>query len=100
MGGAVSAWLAVGAGFAPTCVCFLLLSLAPQPRTGKDSPTEVTVPRVIWSTGAFLFIYVGIEVAYGGYIDAFAREWLGISVADAAQLTSLYWAALCFGRLV
>jgi len=82
-----------------------ILVYAPQPETSHD---EVETPdqrrsflvRVITLTGAFLFVYVGIEVAYGGYIDSFSVRWVGASKVDGATLTAVYWGALCVGRFV
>ncbi|CAK0910644.1 unnamed protein product [Prorocentrum cordatum] len=78
----------------------LLMSL--QGVAMSDPEGEGAVSSVVLGSGVFLFVYVGIEVAFGGYVDAFAQErtWLGASKLDAAQLTSVYWGALCLGRLV
>lgn len=49
---------------------------------------------------AFLFLYVGAEVAYGGWIYTYATT-LGLSsVTAAAYLTSFFWGALTLGRLL
>lgn len=49
---------------------------------------------------AFLFLYVGAEVAYGGWIYTYATT-LGLSsVTIAAYLTSFFWGALTLGRLL
>jgi MFS transporter, FHS family, Na+ dependent glucose transporter 1 len=49
---------------------------------------------------AFLFLYVGAEVAYGGWIYTYATT-LGLSsVTVAAYLTSFFWGALTLGRLL
>eukprot|EP00971_Amphidinium_carterae_P293066 5818861-Amphidinium_carterae.1 len=56
--------------------------------------------RIVIGAAAFLFVYVGLEVTYGGYIDAFAVKWLKADEAAAAWLTSVYWGSLCAGRLV
>lgn len=48
----------------------------------------------------FLLIYVGFESSVGGWIFTYGTE-SGISnLAQAAYLTSLYWAAFTIGRLV
>ncbi len=48
---------------------------------------------------AFLFLYVGAEVSYGGWIYTYAIT-LGLSSATvAAYLTSFFWGALTLGRL-
>lgn len=50
---------------------------------------------------AFLFLYVGAEVSYGGWIYTFAVQQLNLSgLASAAYLTSAFWGALTLGRLL
>ena len=49
---------------------------------------------------AFLFLYVGAEVAYGGWVYTYAIT-LGLSsVTIAAYLTSFFWGSLTLGRLL
>jgi MFS transporter, FHS family, Na+ dependent glucose transporter 1 len=49
---------------------------------------------------AFLFLYVGAEVAYGGWVYTYAIT-LGLSNETvAAYLTSFFWGALTLGRLL
>jgi FHS family Na+ dependent glucose MFS transporter 1 len=49
---------------------------------------------------AFLFLYVGAEVAYGGWIYTYAIT-LGLSSTTvAAYLTSFFWGSLTLGRLL
>jgi len=49
---------------------------------------------------AFLFLYVGAEVAFGGWIYTYALT-LGLADATmAAYLTSAFWGSLTLGRLV
>jgi FHS family Na+ dependent glucose MFS transporter 1 len=47
-----------------------------------------------------LMLYVGLEVAYGGWIFTYATRLQLLSPADAAYLTSLYWGTFTLGRLV
>lgn len=48
----------------------------------------------------FLFLYVGFEVAYGGYIFTFGRTVKPALDEDtAAFLTSVFWGSFAFGRL-
>lgn len=48
----------------------------------------------------FMFLYVGAEISFGGWIYTYAYE-LGLATATtAAYLTSVYWGALMLGRLV
>ena len=56
--------------------------------------------RLVFLVAAFLFLYVGAEVAYGGWIFTYATT-LGLSNATvAAYLTSFFWGALTLGRLL
>lgn len=49
---------------------------------------------------AFLFLYVGAEVAFGGWIYTYALT-LGLADATmAAYLTSAFWGSLTLGRLL
>ncbi len=49
---------------------------------------------------AFMFLYVGAEVSYGGWIYTYAIT-LGLSTETAAAyLTSFFWGALTLGRLI
>ncbi len=48
-----------------------------------------------------LFLYVGAEVSYGGWIYTYTiNQFEGHPVASAALLTSAFWGALTVGRLV
>ena len=47
----------------------------------------------------FYFLYVGAEVAYGGFIMKFAIAYTGWTKIKAAMLTSVFWGgAGAFGR--
>jgi MFS transporter, FHS family, Na+ dependent glucose transporter 1 len=48
----------------------------------------------------FLFLYVGAEVSYGGWVFTYSVRRLGLSeTSNAAYLTSAFWGALTMGRL-
>ncbi|MCP4421442.1 MAG: MFS transporter [Chloroflexi bacterium] len=56
--------------------------------------------RLIILVAAFLFLYVGAEVAYGGWIFTYATT-LNLSDAPtAAYLTAFFWGSLTVGRLL
>lgn len=93
------AWTGVGLFLAPGTLGFLVLACFPQPQLA-DEPSGGSVNVVVVLTGLFLFVYVGIEVAFGAYIDSFATVWLGAPAVEAARLTSFYWGSLCAGRFV
>jgi FHS family Na+ dependent glucose MFS transporter 1 len=48
----------------------------------------------------FFFLYVGAEVAYGGWIYTYALTLNLASAANSAYLTSLFWGSFMAGRLV
>ncbi len=49
---------------------------------------------------AFLFLYVGAEVSYGGWVYTYAITLDLSSTTVAAYLTSFFWGALTLGRLL
>ncbi|CAE6908832.1 mfsd4b [Symbiodinium natans] len=97
---AVEAWYSPSAGFLPAMLTLGLLVSHAQPSTKSEEGETSGLPKVVLWTGAFLLSYVGLEVAFGGYVDAFAVRHLHVSKVAAANLTSLYWAALSAARLV
>jgi hypothetical protein len=62
-------------------------------------PTPTPFPRRAQSC-AFVFLSVGLEVAFGGWATVYAVKWLGQSEADGHALTSWYWLAFTAGRVV
>jgi len=120
-GRAAAAWLAVGATLVPCCVAFAVLGFFPQPIEEKDPATEsqgeatesqgeatesqgeggsLDSRMVVIFTCTFLFIYIGIEVAFGGFVDLFAVRWLLTPAPDAATLNAFYWGGLSVSRAV
>ncbi|CAE8667530.1 unnamed protein product [Polarella glacialis] len=97
---AMQAWVVAGLSFVPACLGLMLLVLQPQPQTGSQQDgADTPIGSIVLITGAFLFAYVGLEVAFGGYIDPFAVRHLLVSPVAGASLTSFYYAALCISRL-
>lgn len=105
---AMVAWPIVGLSLLPSLLGLVVLSFAPQPRAEQEEASPGGESRrapkmaldVVTLTGAFLFVYVGIEVGFGGYIDVFSVKWLGASKVQGATLTSIFWGALCAGRAI
>ena len=56
--------------------------------------------RLILLAAAFLFLYAGAEVSYGGWIFTYATVLNLDSATNAAYLTSFFWGALTVGRLL
>ncbi|MFZ1399466.1 MAG: MFS transporter [Candidatus Promineifilaceae bacterium] len=66
--------------------------------TAVDNPKANTL--LILLVAGFLFLYVGAEVSYGGWVYTYAIT-LGLSSSTAAAyLTSFFWGALTLGRLL
>ncbi|MBK8905496.1 MAG: MFS transporter [Anaerolineaceae bacterium] len=55
---------------------------------------------LILLVAAFLFLYVGAEVAYGGWVYTYAITLDLSTTTVAAYLTSFFWGALTLGRLI
>jgi FHS family Na+ dependent glucose MFS transporter 1 len=81
----------------------LLLRLpSPPPAEQEMGETAVAPPRylAIILVILFLFLYVGVEASFGGWIFVYATE-LGLATAtNAAYLTSAFWGSLTVGRLI
>lgn len=61
------------------------------------------ISSIVWlvgGSGLCLLFYVGAEVASGGFVYAYAREYLGMDAAAAHALNSTYWGGLAAGRLL
>eukprot|EP00930_Biecheleria_cincta_P086381 TRINITY_DN75682_c0_g1_i1.p1 TRINITY_DN75682_c0_g1~~TRINITY_DN75682_c0_g1_i1.p1 ORF type:complete len:432 (+),score=58.28 TRINITY_DN75682_c0_g1_i1:37-1332(+) len=103
---AMQAWTATAISLCPCCLGFLLLAFTPPPSNEDKDGADKSASIISWPsktivfTGVFLFIYVGTEVAYGGYLSEFVKEQLHASAAEGARVTSVYWAMLCAGRFV
>jgi FHS family Na+ dependent glucose MFS transporter 1 len=76
-----------------------LPSPAARPKAEGDSPRQSN-PRLVALIALFLFLYVGAEVSFGGWIYTYTLA-LGLSgAAAAAYLTSAFWGSLTLGRLL
>ena len=81
---------------------FLFIRFPSLPIRQRDTAVhgEKANSLLILMVAAFLFLYVGAEVAYGGWVFTYATT-LGLSnVTTAAYLTSFFWGALTLGRLL
>jgi fucose permease len=54
--------------------------------------------RLLAFFALFLFLYVGMENAVGGWITTYTHRFNGMSLEDASIMVSLYWLALLAGR--
>lgn len=66
----------------------------------QAAPQRPALPVLIFMLALFDFLYVGAEVAFGGWIFTYATALnLGNAVV-AAYLTSAFWGAMTGGRLI
>jgi FHS family Na+ dependent glucose MFS transporter 1 len=70
------------------------------PTAPEDEPTGGVKLVLVALVALLLFLYVGAEVGFGGWVYTYALT-LGLGTAtSAAYLTSAYWGALTLGRLL
>jgi FHS family Na+ dependent glucose MFS transporter 1 len=65
-----------------------------------QAPAATTNSRLVFLIAAFLFLYVGAEVAFAGWIFTYTIELKLSSATTAAYLTSLFWGSLTLGRML
>jgi fucose permease len=72
-----------------------------NPGTSSDSRLkEALRSRATWVASAFFFLYVGVEVALGGWVVTFMRrERAGGNFACGMDATG-FWTGITLGRLV
>ena len=84
----------------PFSLLFLRLpSPNPTPRI-VGGEQAVAKPRRVFLFAFFLFLYVGAEVGFAGWIYTYATTLRLSDVNTAAYLTSLFWGALTLGRML
>ncbi len=84
----------------PAAVGALRLPSPARPANVRASQAGHSNARLIILIVWFLFLYVGAEASFGGWIFTYATA-LGLSRgAAAAYLTSAFWGALTVGRLL
>ncbi|MEJ2747653.1 MAG: MFS transporter [Anaerolineae bacterium] len=83
------------------------LALLPSPTavsSHTDQPTQSTSRQtnlpLILLIMAFLFLYVGMEIGFGGWAFTYATTLGLVEETAAAYLTSAFWGALTAGRLL
>jgi MFS transporter, FHS family, Na+ dependent glucose transporter 1 len=77
-----------------------LLPRAIAPAITKDHAKVVTNSRLVFLIALFLFLYVGAEVSFAGWIFTYTVELKLSSTTTAAYLTSLFWGSLTIGRML
>jgi fucose permease len=86
-----------------TLVPLAAMIMAPGPGAAAAIPDDeraFTLSPTTLVMGTVLFLYVGAEFGLGSWVSAYARETADAGVMGAALLTSGYWAALMFGRMI
>lgn len=92
----------------------LWLRVAPRPPTTTEpgsapestavaaasASTRARTRRLLIAGSVFYVLYVGLEVGFAGWIPAYAEEIRLGSAAAAAGLTTTFWLAFSFGRLL
>ncbi|XP_050031631.1 major facilitator superfamily domain-containing protein 4A-like [Dermacentor andersoni] len=69
-------------------------------KTGKATGTSQII-LVALLTAAMMFLYDGLQAAYGGYIYSYAVKGAArLPRADAAYLNALFWGMFAMGRLI
>jgi fucose permease len=86
----------------PVAVPFFKL-LPPATRTaahGDASEPRRAGPTLVFLLAAFLFLYLGAEVGFSGWIYTYVVTLRMSDAEGAAYLTSAFWGALTVGRLL
>ena len=80
---------------------WLLTRPSPEsPAASEDEPGAGSRAVLVALIALLLFLYVGAEIGFGGWVYSYAlARGLG-TVSTAAYLTSAYWGALTLGRLL
>jgi fucose permease len=101
-----SLWPAFGFIAVLTLLIALGVALTPLPthslthQSAASGARAVVSDRAFWALGAFLFLYVGLEVGLGTWTFAFLSEGLGAEVTLASWAASGFYLALTGGRLL
>jgi FHS family Na+ dependent glucose MFS transporter 1 len=74
---------------------------SPSPIVTKENqPARTAAPVLVALLALFMFLYVGAEVSYGGYVSKYALDSRLAPEAIAAYLASAFWGALTAGRFI
>ncbi|MEK9938741.1 MAG: MFS transporter [Ilumatobacter sp.] len=83
---------------AATAVWALLVPAPVAPTVDREEQTAVT-NGLLFVAATFFFMYVGVEVGFGGWIHTYGEE-LDFSSTGATWLTAVFWIAFTGGRLL
>ena len=80
---------------------FLLRTPSPaSPFSSSDAETVDTRWLLVILITLMFFLFVGAELAFGGWIFTYALSFGHVTAITAGYLNSLFWGALTFGRLL
>jgi MFS transporter, FHS family, Na+ dependent glucose transporter 1 len=85
---------------APVAIWLLRLPSPAAQKVSQDGRVGQVNHRLVALIVLFFFLYVGSEVAFGGWIFTYAVELKIATTTVAAYLTSAFWGALTVGRLL
>lgn len=85
---------------APVALWLLRLPSPVAQKVSKDGSVGQVNHKLVALIVLFFILYVGAEVAFGGWIFTYARELNIATETSAAYLTSAFWGALTVGRLL
>lgn len=99
-GGITWAYWALTLVVVPVALWMLRLPSPAAQKVAQGGPAGQVNRPLVALIVAFFFLYVGAEVAFGGWIFTYAVELKVADEATAAYLTSGFWGALTIGRLL
>lgn len=94
-----SYWL-LGLAMLPAAMLIFPLPSPSAVQTQSESQGKKARPLLVVLVASVLLLYVGAEAGYGGWIYSYALAETSLAPVQAAALTSGFWAALTFGRLL
>ena len=107
--GALSAPLLVYGGVdlatrvaAVSCVVFALAAgrvRSPIPRLASDDQEPSPRPSLLAIVSLFFMFYVGLEVAFAGWLPTYSEE-IGFTTSHVAWVTATFWIGFTSGRLL
>ncbi|MEW6209551.1 MAG: MFS transporter [Acidobacteriota bacterium] len=93
------AWWAIALFTLPIAACLLLLSGPAAQKAHEAENGGRSNSALIALIAIFLFLYVGAEVGFGGWIYSYARA-IGAGEMASGYVTSIFWGAFTIGRLI
>lgn len=90
-------WLALAAAGMFAALAPLLAGEADAAKPAKPRTSASQTSTLVFFA-LFLFLYVGVENAVGGWIATYAHRFNGMTLAAASLTVSVYWLALLAGR--